>query len=301
MELGFITNISITDVFQSIGRNMDPRNQINVLYIDDDETLLDMARFIIEDLDPDIRLNTSNNVNEALDNHRFYDIILTDYVMASLNGVELTSKIREHSDLPIILYTNHGCEKIAEKAFTVGVDDFVRKDVEPEHYRVLAKRIKSEVYRYRSNKMLRDSNERLKSIFQASPHAIAVIDLDGRIIDCNKATLKIFGIDSLDEVQGLNCLEFVAPGYIQEARRDLLKCIYRGSLEKLEYDLISDYGRTFPARLSASVMKTLDGRPSGIVLFIEDISEVKNMKESILSYKVLDDFVKGANDPLTKS
>ena len=96
---------------------MDHRNQIKVIYIDDDDSLLDMTRFIIEGIDPDIQLNTSNNINEAIDNYRNYDIILTDYEMSRMDGVELASRIRVHSDLPIIIYSNHGCEKIAERAF----------------------------------------------------------------------------------------------------------------------------------------------------------------------------------------
>ncbi|MBD3207733.1 response regulator, partial [Candidatus Bathyarchaeota archaeon] len=246
MELGFITSISLTAVASVNWCNMDPMSQIKVLYIDDDEALLDMTRFIIEDLDPDIRLKTSSNINEALDNYRNYDIILTDYEMHSLDGVELASRIRQQSDLPIIIYSNHGCEKIAEKAFTNGVNDYVRKEVEPEHYRVLAKRIKCEVDRYRSNRMLRESNERLRNIFQVSPHAIAVIDLDGRIIDCNRATLEMFGVETLEEVKGLNCLEFVAPGDILKAKRDMVNCIKRGFLKRVEYELVSDYGRRFP-------------------------------------------------------
>jgi PAS domain S-box-containing protein len=126
--------------------------------------------------------------------------------------------------------------------------------------------------------------------------------LEGCIIDCNKATLDIFGVEALEEVKGLNCLEFVAPRDILKAKADLSRCIYLGSLEKLEYDLISDYGRQFPARLSASVMEGLNGGPSGIVLFIEDISEVREMEESLISYNnVLDDYLKAGNDPLTKA
>ena len=249
---------------------------------------------------PDIPAKVS--INEAIDNYRNYDIILTDYEMSRMDGLELASRIRVHSDLPIIIYSNHGCEKIAERAFTMGVNAYVKKEIEPEHYLVLAKRIKAEVDRYRSNRMLREYNERLRNIFEVSPHAIAVIDLEGRIIDCNKSTLEMFGVETLEEVQGLNCMEFVAPGDILKAKRDLVNCIERGFLDRVEYELVSDYGRRFPAKLSASVMDGLDGRPGGIVIFIEDISKVRDMEASIYRYNHLfNGYLKAGNDPLTKA
>ena len=184
----------------------------------------------------------------------------------------------------------------------MGVNDYVKKEIEPEHYLVLAKRIKAEVDRYRSNRMLREYNERLRNIFEVSPHAIAVIDLEGRIIDCNKSILEMFGVETLEEVQGLNCMEFVAPGDILKAKRDLVNCIERGFLDSVEYELVSDYGKPFPAKLSVSVMDGLDGRPGGIVIFIEDISKVRDMEASIYRYNHLfNGYLKAGNDPLTKA
>jgi hypothetical protein len=49
-------------------------------------------------------------------------------------------------------------------------------------------------------------------------------------------------------------------------------------------------------------MEGLNGGPSGIVLFIEDISEVREMEASIISYNnVFDDYLKAGNDPLPKA
>ena len=48
--------------------------------------------------------------------------------MPKMNGIELAQKIRETSDIPIILYTGQGSEEVAELAFSVGIDDYLRKE-----------------------------------------------------------------------------------------------------------------------------------------------------------------------------
>jgi len=47
-----------------------------------------------------------------------YDCIISDYAMPHLNGINLTEKIRERSDIPVILDTVQGSEEVAESAFT---------------------------------------------------------------------------------------------------------------------------------------------------------------------------------------
>jgi len=75
--------------------------------------------------------------------------------MSRLNGLELARKIRENSDIPIILYTGQGSEEVAEQAFKVGVDDYLRKEVHPAHYKILAQQIQNTVERHRSRRLIR--------------------------------------------------------------------------------------------------------------------------------------------------
>jgi PAS domain S-box-containing protein len=53
--------------------------------------------------------------------------------------------------------------------------------------------------------------ERLRATLTASPDAIVIVDVQGNIVECNKATLKLFQYASIEEVLGKNSLEFIAP------------------------------------------------------------------------------------------
>lgn len=120
---------------------------INVLHIDDDPTHFDFTKIFLNKIDPNLKITYTNNPEKAiqqLDTHQ-YHCIVTDYSMPGMTGIELATKIRQHHQIPIILYTGHGSEKVAEKAFQAGVDDYIRKELDPSHYKILAKRIRNVV------------------------------------------------------------------------------------------------------------------------------------------------------------
>jgi len=67
----------------------------------------------------------------------------------------LTKQIRPISNIPIILYTGRGSEDVA-----TGVDDYVKKEVDPTHYHVLAKSIRTSVEKFWAEDELYDSERR---------------------------------------------------------------------------------------------------------------------------------------------
>ena len=80
------------------------------------------------------------------------DLILTDYKMPEMNGIEMTKHLRQITNIPVILYTGSEEEKIAQEAFEAGVEDYVTKSNDATHYLVLLKRIKNAVDSYRIKK-----------------------------------------------------------------------------------------------------------------------------------------------------
>jgi PleD family two-component response regulator len=102
------------------------------------------------------------------------DVVLSDYKMPEMDGIQFTRKLRELSEIPIILYTGSSEEKIAEDAFEAGADDFVTKAHDAAHYIVLLKRIKNVVDKHRIKMALERSND---EIIQLKTHEMPVIGL----------------------------------------------------------------------------------------------------------------------------
>jgi len=124
-------------------------------------------------------------------------------------------------------------------------------------------------------KTLRENEEKLRSIFNSSPDAIAVFDLKGNIIECNKATLDFLGLSKKDEIIGKNSLIFVAKKDQKKVRKTMKNVLEGDPLINVEYAALNKEGYEFPAEFSASAIKDQSGNPTGFVTIIKDITERK--------------------------
>ena len=123
------------------------KNPLYVLALDDEPDQLELMKFFIEDNDPDLVVDTLSDPEEILQamQEKQYDCILADYSMPKINGVELATTLKEIRDIPFILYTGRGSEQTVLDAISAGVDAYVRKDHNPEHFSKLAKEIRKVV------------------------------------------------------------------------------------------------------------------------------------------------------------
>jgi PAS domain S-box-containing protein len=512
-------------------------DEIKVLHVDDDKAFLELSRLMLQDADPGLNIKITTDPEEILRTCEEHDVVVTDYVMPGVNGIELSEKIREKIDVPIIIYTGQGSEEVAEAAFQAGINDYLRKELEPANKKVLARRIRTAVERDRALRELKESRdslalaqevallgnwdwdmrrnelyfsdmvyrilgleedefeknyqafldmvhpedlkyvqkvveeaisdnreynidhriilpggevrfvnerakvvyesgepvrivgimqditekkradsrlreseekyrllfsnmnegvalhelvydgagrpvdyvimdvnpcyekitgichedaigqrasvvyveetapyldefsrvvetgeplvfetyyppmdkyfwvsvfqagedrfatvfmdltrqkmlerdlmaneERMRNVFRVSPHALAVTDLEGYLVDCNDAALEMFGFRELDEVVGVNCFSFVSHEDLERASENWVERVKTGLVDKIEYRLVGGDGRVFPASVSASVMRNDAGEPAGYVLNIEDITDRKYLEEELMEH-----------------
>jgi response regulator RpfG family c-di-GMP phosphodiesterase len=134
---------------------------IKVLHVDDEQNNLIISKLILEEIIPEIKIDTTDSTKTVEQTYHQYDCILSDYNMPQKTGIQLAQSIREKSDIPFILYTGQGSEEVAEAAFIAGIDDYIRKETHSAHYQVVAKRIQVAVERHRAQKRLERSEASL--------------------------------------------------------------------------------------------------------------------------------------------
>ena len=90
-------------------------------------------------------LLTAQNGKEALEMAKEADLILMDIMMPVMDGIVATDKIREFSNVPIILITAKSETEDVVLGLNVGADDYITKPFVPVE--VLA-RVRSQLRRY---------------------------------------------------------------------------------------------------------------------------------------------------------
>jgi PAS domain S-box-containing protein len=130
---------------------------------------------------------------------------------------------------------------------------------------------------------LKQSEEKLRSIFSSSSNAITVTDLNGKVIDCNQETLEIHGFSSKEEVIGRNAFTFISKKDKIKAMQNMKKTLQKGQVKDVEYTLMTKDGREFPAEISVSVIKDYSGNPTSLVNITKDITERKRLEEQLIN------------------
>ncbi len=212
-------------------RALPPTDKYVVLHIDDEPEQLFFAKTFLEESDPSldiVSVKTSKELLDRLDEQ--VDCIVADYVMPDLNGMELCKLVKETFNTPFIMYTGRGSEVVAEAAFQSGVDDYVRKEADPSHYQLLARRIKSHAEANRSKREERRYQERLEGVRQN----LSLIASANSIGDVASITFKI-----LEEVMGFNRGSFV---YLEDGVQTPIQSIGEipetlFSMDELDYDI----------------------------------------------------------------
>ena len=119
------------------------QKHLRVLHIDDDLDQLMFTKLFLEECDPNISVESISIPSDAVRavNSRSFDCVVSDYQMDEMDGIILTKRIRERSDIPIIIYTGRGSEEIEEVAKAAGADGYVQKAIDPKHYHGLYEQI----------------------------------------------------------------------------------------------------------------------------------------------------------------
>ena len=116
-----------------------------VLIVDDEEDIVKALKIYLA---PEgYELLEANNGKGALDivKNKHVDLILMDIMMPLMDGVTATSKLRETSNIPIILLTAKSEYTDKVLGLNIGADDYITKPFNPME--VIA-RVKSQLRRY---------------------------------------------------------------------------------------------------------------------------------------------------------
>ncbi len=123
--------------------------KLKMLIVEDEEALLDLLKFNFNK--EGYKIDTATDGEIALEKilHKPPDIIILDWMLPELSGIELCRRIRkhkEHKNIPIIMLTAKGEEEDKLRGLETGADDYITK---PFSINELVARVKAVLRRIR--------------------------------------------------------------------------------------------------------------------------------------------------------
>lgn len=162
-------------------------NHVDIVIIDDQASARAILRHVIEDISDDWRVHDFGDPLVALSwcQHNHVDLLLLDYRMPGMNGLELVQRFRTapqcHADVPILLISAVGDEPMKQAALEAGVTECLLKPIRPRELRarcrnLLQLRGESERELARSLHQLRRQAESARQLAQTLLHGSTHIE-----------------------------------------------------------------------------------------------------------------------------
>jgi signal transduction histidine kinase len=147
---------------------------MKILVIEDNPDHALLTKRVLEKANQGYQVNSAREAEEGLRMiiEESYDLVICDYRLPGLSALDVLKKMSEkRQDLPFVVVTSSGSEKIAVELMKEGAYDYVVKDSSYEDALPIV--IQRAIDRYnvkkekeRLEKELRESNEKLKEMYE---------------------------------------------------------------------------------------------------------------------------------------
>jgi PAS domain S-box-containing protein len=122
---------------------------------------------------------------------------------------------------------------------------------------------------------LRDSEERYRTLVEATPDGIVSCDSSRTILTCNRRAAEIHGYANAAELIGENAAMLIAPADRERVLAETLPTLEEGRPTSLECQILLRDGSERSAQLTAATLRAGDGAIAGSVAIVHDITERK--------------------------
>lgn len=269
----------------------------NILIVDDIEENLTLIEDLLDSFD--VNLITALSGAEALEKIQDTEIILAliDVKMPEMNGFDLAQLMHENAGaelIPVIFVTAFARDQFEiEKYYSAGVVDYITK---PFSNHIIQSKVKVFLELHRQKLQIRNQNAEMelivnelresekmyRTLLNASPEGIIIMDMTGHITEISNITLEIFGYENKQEFLGKQLIHFL-PAEEQHKLNDILtRTQLEGLVQNVEFVLKNKNQSQFVCELSTTLIQETDGKPKAYMAIIRDISQRKKMEQQLI-------------------
>jgi len=251
-----------------------------ILIIDDEPRMCDSLNALLSGQGYEI--HTGNSGKEAIEylTGDGFALVLLDIVMPEMDGHRVMHYINsQHIETLVIVMTGHASTESAIEALRSGAYDYLRKPFEHEELLKTVenaldqKRLKNE--RKRTEEALRESEEKYRTVLEASPDPIVAYDMEGKVIYLNPAFTQVFGWTT-EELSGKK-IDYVPDGNWPETQIVIDKLLAGESFSGIKSRRYTKQRNILDVTISVATYLDRDGIPVGSVHTLRDITERKRI------------------------
>ncbi len=247
---------------------------LKLLLIEDDK-LDQMAfeRFVKKDNLPyTYRIaNSVKEVNEILPHHQF-DIIVADYNLGDGTVFDVFNLMKK---IPVIIITGAGGEDIAVQAMREGAYDYLIKDLEYNHLKVLPVIVENAIKHQKVQQELDILSQAVKS----TKDSVYITDMNDHIIFVNDSFVETYGYNRNEIVGKKSRVQLKITNRKKE--REKAENADLNIQLKDEFFSVRKDGYQFPISLSQSTVEDKDGNKKAVVHVLRDITDRKKAEAEI--------------------
>ena len=257
---------------------------ISLLYVDDEPSFLNIFKLYLE-RSGKIRVATAGSAKEGIraleDSH--CDIIVSDYQMPVMDGLQFLKYVRErYDDLPFIIFTGRGREEVVIEALNSGADFYLQKGGDPKsQFLELEHKILQAFRRKTAEEALARGEVKYRTLVEDAVAGIATTDVVGRLSYVNQALCSMLG-KSREEILGAHFSELLHPDDASRIR-DMFSAAGTETSQnelKIEFRALHKDGYVVYMFSHPRVLR-YRGEIIGFSAVILDISERKHAEEEI--------------------
>ncbi len=224
---------------------------------------------------------TAQEAQELLKRQTFAGVVL-DCSLPEANGLALHQWIiRQGLEVPVIVISDEGDERIATEAFKQGAYDYVVKSEES-----LAA-LGAVVHQVLQRHELEQRAQILQQIVENASEAIITMREDGQILTANRAVETTF-LYRPEEVIGQPFTLLFPEDRPDQQARGMLAAGAAGNSWQGELPARRKDGSVFPSQMSCSVLRDRSGRTRCLIGIVRDVTERRQFLDQLKHLSITD-------------
>lgn len=260
------------------------KSSIRVLLVEDNPTDVLLLREALAEVRlADFELSYVSQLADARDylNQTAVDVILLDLGLPDSQGLETLLKLRQQTArTPIVVLTGLADEELGLKALQAGAQDYLVKG-QVDGWG-LARAIRYAIERQRSDEALRESEAKLRILFNLLPVGVSVLDRERNIVEANPAQERILRLAG----DGLNQKEYLQRRYLRADGTPMPPEEFPSARALAENRVIEDVEIGIVTAAGDSIWTNVSAAPVGlnnwqVVVTTSDLSWRKWVEESL--------------------